>query len=260
MKDTFELAREAGLTIVLTGKIGREEYNSVTGSLEALVRFAILHAAQARQQNATKDFDEWFKEETLEARMNGRDVSEWPAKNAFEAGRAFERNAIVTAPTKPAEGQGPIAMLLYCPKCGAQHIDAPEAHDPYRAADGSDDRVRWTNPPHRSHLCHACGTIWRPADIATTGVAAITTRGKADTWVAFATAPMKPAEGREKLCDRIVCARNGGCVGDDVARGRKCAALASAPTMSAEGDAIPLMQERPWHWRDTGPLDTGDQS
>ncbi|WP_446333610.1 hypothetical protein ACRHQP_00710 [Burkholderia pseudomallei] len=73
----------------------------------------------------------------------------------------------------------PIDMLLFCPKCGAQHVDAPEK--------ASDDRPvlyadAWTNPPHRSHLCHACGTIWRPADVPTNGVAAIQTSGKADTW------------------------------------------------------------------------------
>jgi hypothetical protein len=39
---------------------------------------------------------------------------------------------------------------------------------------------RWDNPPHRSHFCHGCGTIWRPADVSTVGVAAIQTRGKAD--------------------------------------------------------------------------------
>lgn len=151
MKDTFELAREAGLTIVLDGKIGREEYNSVTGSLEALVRFAILHAAQARQQ---------ANRILVPQRHPGESFAEW-AKRVYQAQDASAAN---------------------------------------------------------------------------------------------------PAEGREKLCDRIVCDRNGACVGDDVARGRNCAALASAPTMSAEGDAIPLMQERPWHWRDTGPLETGDQS
>ncbi|KWI90146.1 hypothetical protein WM08_14900 [Burkholderia ubonensis] len=71
-------------------------------------------------------------------------------------------------------------MLLFCPRCGAQHIDAPETK-----LDDQDDRVpvtTWTNPPHRSHLCHACGTIWRPSDVPTNGVAALQTRGKADTW------------------------------------------------------------------------------
>lgn len=175
MKDTFELAREAGLTIVLTGKIGREEYNSVTGSLEALVRFAILHAAQARQQNPE------------------------PLRRAVKAVVAMLKNGEY-----------------------AEHWANAEAKGDADAADLEDVITELVSESNEASAA--------------------------------------PAEGREKLCDRIVCARNGGCVGDDVARGRNCAALASAPAMSAEGDAIPLMQERPWHWRDTGPLETGDQS
>lgn len=42
--------------------------------------------------------------------------------------------------------EAPINMLLFCPSCGAQHVDAPDGD--------------WTNPPHRSHLCAACGIIW----------------------------------------------------------------------------------------------------
>jgi rubredoxin len=64
----------------------------------------------------------------------------------------------------------PIPMVLTCPKCGAQHIDKPQPEK------------GWTNPPHRSHECQACGTVWRPADVETVGVEAINTRGKADTW------------------------------------------------------------------------------
>lgn len=63
-----------------------------------------------------------------------------------------------------------IPIILHCPTCGEQHIDAPNA------------AAGWTNPPHRSHLCDACGEIWRPADIYTEGVATIQTRGLADTW------------------------------------------------------------------------------
>ena len=40
---------------------------------------------------------------------------------------------------------------------------------------------QWNNPPHRSHLCHSCGHIWRPADVPTNGVAAIKTKGSADS-------------------------------------------------------------------------------
>lgn len=64
----------------------------------------------------------------------------------------------------------PIPMLLFCPCCHTQHVDAPEPDK------------GWTNPPHKSHLCHQCGIVWRPADVPTTGVASISTRGDADTW------------------------------------------------------------------------------
>lgn len=64
----------------------------------------------------------------------------------------------------------PIDMLLFCPKCGMQHVDAPELDK------------GWTNPPHKSHLCHGCGCIWRPADVSTNGIALIETTGKHDTW------------------------------------------------------------------------------
>jgi hypothetical protein len=61
----------------------------------------------------------------------------------------------------------PIDMVLHCPNCGTQHIDAMTE--------------TWPNEPHRSHLCHACGHIWRPADVTTNGVEAIKTRGKDDS-------------------------------------------------------------------------------
>ena len=64
----------------------------------------------------------------------------------------------------------PIPMILHCPKCGEQHVDV------------ADPENGWHNPPHRSHLCPGCGTIWRPADVATTGVAMIETGSSADTW------------------------------------------------------------------------------
>lgn len=73
----------------------------------------------------------------------------------------------------------PIPMILHCPSCGLQHIDAPDMHE----VTGSEGRVHeagWTNPPHRSHLCAGCGCIWRPADVPTVGVASIATRGKDD--------------------------------------------------------------------------------
>ncbi|WP_208452590.1 VRR-NUC domain-containing protein [Burkholderia gladioli] len=87
------------------------------------------------------------------------------------------------AALSPATAE-PIPMLLFCPGCGTQHIDRPESHAEADASIGLQIKevVTWTNPPHRSHLCHACGIVWRPADVATVGVEAIETSGKADTW------------------------------------------------------------------------------
>ncbi|RZJ26188.1 MAG: hypothetical protein EOO54_03730 [Haliea sp.] len=83
-------------------------------------------------------------------------------------------------PVPPA----PIDMVLYCPCCGLQHIDAPGMLEQPPHRDGPRESCvgTWNNPPHRSHLCHGCGLIWRPADVPTNGVQAIKTRGKADTW------------------------------------------------------------------------------
>lgn len=48
----------------------------------------------------------------------------------------------------------PIPMILFCPNCGTQHIDAGA----------------WENPPHRTHFCQGCGHLWRPAGVFTEGV------------------------------------------------------------------------------------------
>jgi len=86
---------------------------------------------------------------------------------------------IAVALQAPAEGGGaPIDMVLFCPKCGMQHIDEADPYDMTYVEGGPG---AWTNPPHRSHLCHGCGYIWRPADVPTNGVAAIKTKGKNDS-------------------------------------------------------------------------------
>src|SRR6266478_7437898 len=61
-----------------------------------------------------------------------------------------------------------IDMVLFCPRCGGQHIDYP---DPDRG---------WENPPHRTHLCAVCEYQWRPSDFATNGVGQTQTHGSKD--------------------------------------------------------------------------------
>lgn len=90
------------------------------------------------------------------------------------------------ASAPPAPQAAPIDMVLHCPACGMQHVDAPSVdHTPrWQDEEGgwhcAETRV-WTNPPHRSHLCHGCGHVWRPADVPTNGVQAVKTKGKADS-------------------------------------------------------------------------------
>jgi hypothetical protein len=49
--DIIDMARASGMTVILDGKIGQEEYRSVCGSLSALQRFAeaVRHSKRARR-------------------------------------------------------------------------------------------------------------------------------------------------------------------------------------------------------------------
>ena len=48
----------------------------------------------------------------------------------------------------------PIPMLLTCPSCGKRHVDEGE----------------YATKEHHTHACQHCGTVWRPAIVATVGV------------------------------------------------------------------------------------------
>ena len=103
------------------------------------------------------------------------------------------------------EASEPIDMVLFCPKCGMQHIDeAEDLRDDYAVGIGlasvSNGYKPWANPPHRSHLCQGCGHIWRPADVATNGVKATKTQGKADSPLA---APPHPSPVNRMLLDAL---------------------------------------------------------
>lgn len=133
--------------------------------------------------------------------------------------RKVIQRMIASLPAPQQATPEPIPVVLHCPKCGLQHVDSTDDHKqrwlvgdraltPYgigtiaRLSSGTgfveaffsdlslpagqfavnERDLKWPNEPHRSHLCHGCGTIWRPADVPTTGVKAISTKGKADTW------------------------------------------------------------------------------
>ncbi|CAM2196029.1 hypothetical protein PXJ20_24410 [Paraburkholderia sp. A1RI_3L] len=53
--DIVDLARQAGMTVVLDARIGREEYRTVHGSVAALERFAELVAASLECESAREN-------------------------------------------------------------------------------------------------------------------------------------------------------------------------------------------------------------
>lgn len=107
-------------------------------------------------------------------------------------------NTAAASSSLPAEPP-PIDMILFCPNCWEQHVDAEESEAAYYTrieqlqGDEFESAERWTNPPHRSHLCHKCGAVWRPADVPTNGVAKISTAGSRDNWTPC-TAPAEPLQ------------------------------------------------------------------
>ena len=90
------------------------------------------------------------------------------ACNGFEA--VMDRIRVLKAQRSET---APIDMLLFCPRCGLQHVDAP---DPELGPDDAEFGMRehrenrWTNPPHATHTCHGCGLNWRPSNANTNGV------------------------------------------------------------------------------------------
>lgn len=58
-----------------------------------------------------------------------------------------------TVPT-PEPDKTPIPMIIWCPTCGARHLDVGE----------------FATKPHHTHACQTCGVVWRPAIVPTVGV------------------------------------------------------------------------------------------
>lgn len=63
--------------------------------------------------------------------------------------------ALITAESTQLE-----FAILHCPTCGAQHVDG---YDP-------DTQIDWGKRLHRTHLCHACGGLWKHAEHYSVGI------------------------------------------------------------------------------------------
>ncbi|SAK89434.1 hypothetical protein AWB79_06414 [Caballeronia hypogeia] len=55
MDKLLELAQDCGFSVVLEGRIGTQEYNSVSGPLQALEKFAEIIREAALQEHPRKD-------------------------------------------------------------------------------------------------------------------------------------------------------------------------------------------------------------
>jgi hypothetical protein len=141
-----------------------------------------------------------------------------------EGFEAFRKAAIALIAAQPAKAEAPVQVklvdiVLHCPSCGLQHIDAPDDRTP-----------NWKNEPHRSHLCHGCGHIWRPADVPTNGVSAVATKGKVDSPIHIPA----PAIGEEAECP----ACKGSSVPGEI-RGVRCLKCNGTCVVTAMGEELP---------------------
>lgn len=124
------------------------------------------------------------------ARANALRLQQRVAGNAPVRLQGSDRGLVALALSLLLGELAPVDMVLYCPKCNTQHIDAPELDPPGAAIRA---KGAWDNPPHRTHKCVACAHLWRPSDTSTNGVQATASGKDADCvpWV-----PMPPNTGR----------------------------------------------------------------
>lgn len=125
-------------------------------------------------EKTNREYIAWCKTKYIPESLDERGMKSLDGLWAWQA----QEHRYATQSNPQPKHTAPIDMVLHCPACGLQHIDAPEDAD----CDGEvAHSLGWSNPPHRSHLCHGCGHVWRPADVPTNGVKAIQTKGKADS-------------------------------------------------------------------------------
>jgi len=266
MKDNFELAREAGLTVVLDGKIGREDYRSVSGSMEALVRFAVFFGAQV-EQIAARDVYAWeqvvdgepngvitkIREQADAWELNGIDVQTLytnepaPARYAYAKGyydgcsngpqarvalSDEQRTALFKQTSESMESiVAPMTYEEWCAEFVSRHPRSERGTD-----GGTEMNVELKPCPLCGEQLEAWGVNYRHNIDSGCFLASVVrvTPTDVEAWNnrAASAAPSdgrKAADERAALCDRIVCERNGACVKDDVASGLKCNWMKALP-------------------------------
>lgn len=171
----------------------------------ALARFMFLARIDTMTTNVT-----------IQA-LTEADIKKWVEESILETLAAGPGPGTITR-----DNTEPVDMVLFCPSCGVQHIDAPElpqrdfvcTMDPNGMLVPLPSVPRtsppWTNPPHRSHLCGSCGHIWRPADVPTNGVQSIATRGQNDSLPAVGKSVVKYCAGMYRAVARIILSETGG--------------------------------------------------
>jgi hypothetical protein len=126
---------------------------------------------QYAQDQLLYDWQEMINEARFTGILNAiHDISPHCVTTIEESFFWYGEGILCVNEFKRRKASSPVGVLLFCPDCKEQHIDAPEPEND------------WDNPPHKSHKCHNCGIVWRPADMQTYGVEKIETRGADDTW------------------------------------------------------------------------------
>lgn len=168
-------------------RVATASYSSTDPQRDARITNAALELAQAVLLRGVDITPEQLyrhvvgRNYTAPGTAPGHPLPDWPEDLTTFAERKAYQRGVADARSQPLD------MVLHCPNCGEQHIDAPEGERDLAVAridEDSPEPSLWTNPPHRSHLCAHCGHTWRPADVKTNGVKAVKTAGKKDSPIA----------------------------------------------------------------------------
>ena len=110
--------------------------------------FGILFISESSEESRL--FDHAFGSKVEEDGLIGRRIAECRLSDGYG-----EHYVLI----KREPMADPVPMLLFCPRCGVQHVDK--------------EKGAWTNPPHATHTCAGCGLLWRPSNVNTAGVASL---------------------------------------------------------------------------------------